>query len=164
MAATVPPPATSERTEPLTMATTGHVGLNVTDLTRSIDFYRAVFGLDLVAESEDADRRYAFLGRDGSLVLTLWQQAAEGFDAARSGLHHLAFDVPTLAHIERAVDRLAELGISMIYDEIVPHGPGFDSGGIFFADPDGIRIEICTPSGVSGLPPLGHGAPSCGFF
>ncbi len=151
-------------TSPLTAASTGHVGLNVTDLARSIDFYRAVFGFDLLAENEDAGRRFAFLGRDGRLLLTLWQQAGVPFDTARAGLHHLAFDVPSLADVEAAVSRLAELGVPLIYDEIVPHGPGFDSGGIFFADPDGTRIEVCTLSGVGGLAPLEHGAPSCGFF
>jgi catechol 2,3-dioxygenase-like lactoylglutathione lyase family enzyme len=149
---------------PLTKASTGHVGLNVTDLARSIDFYRAVFGFDLLAENEEGGRRFAFLGRDGLLVLTLWQQAEGRFDTGRPGLHHLAFDVPTLADVEAAVARLAQLDVPLIYDSIVPHGPGFDSGGIFFADPDGIRIEICTLAGVGGLAPLEHGAPSCGFF
>jgi catechol 2,3-dioxygenase-like lactoylglutathione lyase family enzyme len=151
-------------TTPLTTASTGHVGLNVTDLARSIDFYRAVFGFQLLAENEDAGRRFAFLGRDGGLVLTLWQQADGRFDTGRPGLHHLAFDVPTLADVEAAVARLAQLGVPLIYDSIVPHGPGFDSGGIFFADPDGTRIEVCAPAGVGGLAPLEHGAPSCGFF
>ena len=47
---------------------TGHVGLNVTDLNRSIDFYRAVLGLQLTHEGTDPERRYAMLGRDGRLV------------------------------------------------------------------------------------------------
>ncbi len=151
-------------TTALTSAATGHVGLNVTDLARSIAFYRSVFGFDLLAENSDADKRFAFLGRDGNLVLTLWQQSGGRFDAARPGLHHLAFNVPTLADVESAVTRLGELGVPLIYDEIVPHGPGFDSGGIFFADPDGTRIEVCTLAGVGELAPLAHGAPSCGFF
>ena len=151
-------------TRPLTSASTGHVGINVSELARSIEFYRAVFGFDLLAQNEQAGQRFAFLGRDGRLVLTLWEQAAGRFDAGRPGLHHLAFDVPTLADVEASVARLSELGIPMIYDTILPHGPGFDSGGIFFADPDGTRIEVCTLAGVGDLTPLEHGAPSCGFF
>lgn len=155
---------TSAGDQPITQARTGHVGINVTDLARSIDFYRAVFGLDLLFENQQPDRRFAFLGRDGHLVLTLWQQGAGGFAPGRPGLHHLAFDVPSLADVEAAVTRLGQLGVPLIYDEIVPHAPGFDSGGIFFSDPDGTRIEICTLSGVGALPALEHGAPSCGFF
>jgi catechol 2,3-dioxygenase-like lactoylglutathione lyase family enzyme len=149
---------------PLTIATTGHVGLNVTDLSRSIRFYRDVFGFEVLAESEKPGRRYAFLGRDGNLVLTLWQQSAGAFDAARPGLHHLAFDVPTAGDVEAAAARLADLGIPLIYDEILPHMPGTSSGGIFFADPDGTRVEVCTASGLEALPALEHGEPSCGFF
>jgi lactoylglutathione lyase len=149
---------------PLTTATTGHVCLNVTDLGRSIGFYQDVFGFEVLGQSEKPDRRYAFLGRDGNLVLTLWQQSAGAFDAARPGLHHLAFDVPTVSDVEAAAARLAELGIPLIYDEILPHMPGMASGGIFFADPDGTRVEVCTGAGLDELPALEHGEPSCGFF
>jgi lactoylglutathione lyase len=149
---------------PLTIATTGHVGLNVTDLSRSIRFYQDVFGFEVLAESEKPERRYAFLGRDGNLVLTLWQQSTGAFDAARPGLHHLAFDVPAPRDVEAASARLADLGVPLIYDEILPHMPGMSSGGIFFADPDGTRVEVCTASGLDALPALEHGEPSCGFF
>jgi hypothetical protein len=36
---------------PVTAAATGHVGLNVTDVTRSIHFYQQVFGFDLLGET-----------------------------------------------------------------------------------------------------------------
>ncbi|MDT7621581.1 MAG: lactoylglutathione lyase, partial [Pseudonocardiales bacterium] len=40
-----------------------------------------------------------------------------------------------------------------------------DSGGVFFTDPDGIRLEVYTPSGLAGkdAAPVGE-APTCGFF
>lgn len=56
---------------------TGHVGLNVTDLDRSVAFYKAVFEFEVVAEGKEDDRRFAFLGRDGKLLVTLWQQSEE---------------------------------------------------------------------------------------
>ncbi|MES2462541.1 MAG: VOC family protein, partial [Armatimonadota bacterium] len=37
------------------------------------------------------------------------------------------------------------------------------SGGLFFEDPDGTRLEIYAPSGVEGTVPT-SGAPTCGFF
>ena len=49
---------------PLAGLQTGHVGLNVTDLDRSVDVYRAMLGLILVRASDAAGRRYAFLGVD----------------------------------------------------------------------------------------------------
>lgn len=159
-------PASSDApgSAPLTAARTGHVALNVSDLSRSLDFYRDVFGFDVIAESDDPQHRYAFLGRDGVLVLTLWQQSSGVFAAGSPGLHHLAFDVATPGDVEVAVQRLRALGVPLIYDEVLPHMPGLDSGGIFCTDPDGLRIEICTPSGMGDRQPLSHGQPSCGFF
>jgi hypothetical protein len=47
---------------------------------------------------------------------------------------------------------------------IVPHREGADSGGLFFQDPDGIRLEIFAPAGA-GRTPAPHGdGPTCGFF
>ena len=58
---------------------TGHIGLNVSDLDASKDFYLKVFGFEVFGESGEADRRYAFLGLDGKLLLTLWQQSEGRF-------------------------------------------------------------------------------------
>ena len=68
----------------------GHVGLNVTDLDRSLAFYTRVLDLQPLGRSEDTDREWVFLGRDGQVLLTLWRQSDGIFDATRPGLHHLA--------------------------------------------------------------------------
>ncbi|WP_101946968.1 VOC family protein [Mycobacterium sp. 3519A] len=153
------------QTDPTPVASPiGHVGLNVTDVARSMDFYRAVFGFDLLAEGTDDGRRYAFLGRADTVTLTLWQQSDGAFQTAQPGLHHIAFSVPTLADVEAAQDRLRQLDVALIYDDILAHQPGATSGGIFFTDPDGIRVEICTSEGLEAHPAREDGAPSCGFF
>ena len=56
------------------------------------------------------------------------------------------------------------MNVPFIYDGIVPHAEGTQSGGIFFEDPDGIRLEIYAPSGAGDRQPPSPGAPSCGFF
>ena len=72
----------------------GHVGVNVTDLDRSIAFYQRVFGLDLPQAPVPADpHRYARLTPDGELLLTLWPQSEGSFRSDIPGLHHLAFQV-----------------------------------------------------------------------
>ncbi|MGH3638428.1 MAG: VOC family protein, partial [Mycobacterium sp.] len=88
---------------PLVTAVTGHVGLNVTDAARSIAFYRRVFGFDLLGESTEEGREYAFLGHGDQLVLTLWQQSGDRFPTALPGLHHLAFNVPTAEDVDIAL-------------------------------------------------------------
>ncbi|WP_327679114.1 VOC family protein [Kitasatospora sp. NBC_00458] len=145
---------------------TGHVGLNVTDLARSVAFYRRVLGLELLKEGTDPAQRFAFLGRDGRPVLTLWQQSEGTFATAAPGLHHLSFQVDTLDEVRAAEALLRELGAAFAHDGVVPHGEGAASGGIFFTDPDGIRLEVYTPQGVdaTGAEAPSGSAPTCGFF
>ncbi|MBB4919082.1 VOC family protein [Streptosporangium saharense] len=143
---------------------TGHVGLNVTDLARSIAFYRRVFGVEVLGEQSEGDRRFAFLGRDGTLLVTLWQQSGGTFPVDRPGLHHLSFQVPDIEAVRRTEATLRELGAELVYDGVVPHGEGASSGGVFFTDPDGIRLEVYAPSGADTAPAPTQGAPTCGFF
>ncbi len=143
---------------------TGHVGLNVTDLDRSLPFYQRVFGLEVQAEGKEPDRRWAFLGRDGKLVLTLWQQSDTAFATRSAGLHHLSFQVETIDVVKSAEEVLRELGAEFAHDGVVPHGEGVSSGGIFFADPDGTRLEIYAPTGADTAPAPSGAAPTCGFF
>jgi lactoylglutathione lyase len=143
---------------------TGHVALNVTDLSRSTTFYRTVFAFDVLAERADGDRRFALLGRDGVLVVALWEQSAGGFATDRPGLHHLSFEVADIDAVRRAETILRGLDVEFAYDGIVPHAEGASSGGVFFADPDGVRLEIYAPAGADVAPAPTPGAPTCGFF
>lgn len=143
---------------------TGHIGLNVTELTRSKRFYQEIFGFEVMAESQEQGREFAFLAQGGRLVLTLWQQSGERFDRKRAGLHHLSFQVEGVEQVKEAERKLRSLAVPFVYEGIVPHGEGMSSGGIFFEDPDGTRLEIYSPTGVGHHAVPTPGAPSCGFF
>lgn len=143
---------------------TGHVGLNVTDLTRSLAFYQGVLGFELLGEGKEEGRRHAFLGQDGELVLTLWQQADGAYAPAAAGLHHLALSAGAIDEVRAYEERLRELGVEFAYEGVVAHGEGTASGGIFFHDPDGTRLEISVPVGAEDAPAPTSGAPTCGFF
>jgi catechol-2,3-dioxygenase len=142
---------------------TGHVGLNVRDLARAKAFYQQVFGFAVLLESEDAGKRFVFLTQGERMVLTLWQQSDGRFATDRAGLHHLSFQVDDVAEVEEVERRLRAAGATIHHGGIVPHAEGAASGGIFFEDPDGIRLEVFAPSGVHGHAPGGE-APTCGFF
>jgi catechol 2,3-dioxygenase-like lactoylglutathione lyase family enzyme len=71
--------------------------------------------------------------------------------------------VPGPEQVEEARRKLLRLGAPFVYEGIVPHAEGAQSGGVFFEDPDGIRLEIYSPTGAAGAAPVA-GAPSCGFF
>jgi len=143
---------------------TGHVALNVTDLERSTAFYRRVLDLDVLASRTDGEQKFALLGSDGTLSLALWEQSTRDFPADRAGLHHLSFEVSTIEDVREAEAILEQLEVDFFYDGIVPHGEGASSGGVFFMDPDGIRLEIYAPQGADSAPAPTQGAPTCGFF
>lgn len=147
-----------------TVVQTGHVGLNVSDLDRSKRFYQDVFGFKVAGESHEQSRRFVFLGEGNRVVLTLWQQGEGRFEKHLPGLHHLSFQVPAIEDVKDAEQRLRALNVAFIYDGIVPHSEGAQSGGIFFEDPDGIRLEIYAPTGAGERAAPSPGAPSCGFF
>lgn len=143
---------------------TGHVGLNVTDVARSTRFYQEVFGFEVADGSDQAGRRFAFLKQGEVLVLTLWEQSEEGFARDRSGLHHLSFRVDSMDEVRQAEDRVRALEARVYHDGVVAHAEGAQSGGLFFEDPDGIRLEIYAPGGAAGEAAPTPGAPTCGFF
>lgn len=143
--------------------TTGHVGLNVTDLDRSVDFYRQALGIEAVGRSDADGRRYALLGRAGALMITLWQQSDTPFAADRAGLHHLSFQVADVTALEEVERRLRGLGAAIRDDSGVTGEPAA-GGQLFCYDPDGIRLEVYAvqrpPQPVAAT---GDG-PACGFF
>ena len=143
---------------------TGHVGLNVNDLARSKEFYTDVFGFEVRGESTAEDRKYAMLANSGKLVLTLWQQSAGEFSRQTAGLHHLSFQAESITQVKEIEAKLRTRGARLIYDGIVRHSEGAKSGGIFFEDPDGIRLEIFTTEGLEEYSAPEKGASACGFF
>lgn len=148
----------------MTRFNTGHIGLNVTDIQQSKAFYQDVFGFDVIGESTDTEKKFVFLAEDGQLVLTLWQQSNGRFPTDNPGLHHLAFAVEDVAQIEAVERKLQAIGAKIYHNGIVTHREGAASGGLFFEDPDGIRLEVSTAKGVEGHPAPSGDAPTCGFF
>lgn len=144
--------------------TTGHIGLNVTNLQRSKQFYQDVFGFDLAGESIEANRAFVFLATEGKPVLTLWQQSNGRFPTSNPGLHHLSFEVDDIDTVKLVETKVRTLGAKLYHDGIVSHAEGAASGGIFFEDPDGIRLEVYTLQGANGQPAPSGEAPTCGFF
>ena len=144
-----------------------HIGLCVTDLERSLRFYRDRLGFafehDLHVEGEPTDTLLrlrgvvldaVYLTRDG-VRLELLHFAGPPAPPARErsmherGLTHLSFRVAdldaTLAALRAAGDR--------ILDETIIRFPDFGAAAAFVADPDGQLIELVQSPGDPTAPP-----------
>lgn len=117
--------------------------LRVGDLQRSIDFYTAVLGMELLRKSENAAYKYtlAFLGFSGGnpgqaeIELT-WNWGTDRYEMG-DAYGHIALGVPDVA---AAVERIRAAGGTITREA----GPvkGGTSVIAFVADPDGYKIEL----------------------
>ena len=116
----------------------GHVHLRVSDLERSIAFYRDVMGLEVQARWGGSA---AFLGADGyhhHVGLNTW--ASRGADPAppgHPGLFHAAFLYPDRPSLGRAIARVLDCGVTL--EGAADHGV---SEAVYLSDPDGNGIEL----------------------
>jgi catechol 2,3-dioxygenase len=115
------------------LTTMGAVHLTVSDLGRSIDYYRDAVGLRVVGRGDGR----AGLGVDGRELLVLVEEPGARPSHGHTGLYHFALLVPErrdlagwLAHAVR--ERVPLVGLS----------DHFVSEAIYLSDPDGHGIEI----------------------
>jgi lactoylglutathione lyase len=147
--------------QPVATFETGHIGLTVSSVSRSSQFYQQVFGFNVLMQSQAEGQQYAFLGHDSKIVLTLWQQGSGKYTKSVPGLHHLSFQVNSMEDVQQVEQKLRAMKVNFLHDGIVSHAEGMQSGGIYFEDPDGIRLEIYSPTGAEDYHADGL---SCGLF
>ncbi|MGY9047499.1 hypothetical protein P775_17530 [Puniceibacterium antarcticum] len=116
----------------------GHVHLKVSDLDRSIAFYRDVMGFEVQVRYGP---QAAFLSAGGyhhHLGLNTWESRG-GTHPARgtTGLYHVAFLYPDRAALAATFKNVLEAGVEI--SGAADHGV---SEAIYFNDPDGNGIEI----------------------
>ena len=118
--------------------TVGHVHLKVSDLERSIAFYRDVLGFEEQARLGD---HAAFLSAGGyhhHVGLNTWESAGgPPPPPGTTGLYHAAFLYPTRTALARALRR--------VIDAHVPLAGAADHGvseAVYLSDPDANGIEL----------------------
>jgi catechol-2,3-dioxygenase len=116
-----------------------HAVLYVSDVERSVGFYRDALGFRTVTAFPGA----AFLQAPGSTNdhdLGLFEVGAhaQASDAGRGrvGLYHLAWEVDTLADLERLAGVLAE------HDALVGASDHGTTKSLYAKDPDGLEFEV----------------------
>ena len=114
----------------------GGVHLQVSDLARSIAYYRDVIGLRVLEASADAAR----LGVPGSAESLVTLHAEPGTRPARRrgafGLFHFAILLPDREALGRFAAHLASTGV---YAGMSDHRV---SEALYLSDPDGLGIEV----------------------
>lgn len=114
-----------------------HVNLTVTNVERSVGFYRDLFGLDLRWEGTTNDGKRAAHVGDDRCYIALFEAKSGGradSDYDRVGFNHFGFVVDDL---DESRKRLEALGAS-------PHSEADYEPGrrLYFLDPDGVEVEL----------------------
>jgi catechol 2,3-dioxygenase-like lactoylglutathione lyase family enzyme len=139
-----------------------HVATVTADLDRVVAFYRSVFDAQVTFEmaATDDHPRMVILDLGGGGALNITEQPAATIvgdrttPGGRGPIDHYGVAVPSAAALSEVRGRLLAAGADI--GEIQRLG---DSWSLFFRDPDGMELEVCTPFrgdltfGGSGQPP-----------
>ncbi len=119
-----------------------HVQLTVTDMQRSVPFYRALLqSLEMTVLLDTPNYFYCIGGRTGVAIAPVAAEwAHQPFDQRRAGLHHLCFRARSRADVDAIHQTAVALGARIVRAPREDHwAPGYYS--VLFEDPDGIRLE-----------------------
>ena len=142
----------------------GHVAVHVSDLDRSIEFYRKVLGLKVTGRWVPPQRRSpaCFMRVEHmhhNMVLfelpkDVDESKLDKSDSAKrrtGGLHHIAFEFGEREDWLNAIEHVRSCGVEIVSGPLVHgHEAGEDGGFVggsgshafYFCDPDGNRIEF----------------------
>jgi lactoylglutathione lyase len=129
--------------------------LTVSDLSRSIAFYRDTVQLSLALERPERGAAFFWIGEPGEAMLGLWS-----LGSAPVGLSlHLAFKA-TLEDVLRACDRLRKSGVTPLSffatETNEPSVIGWmPAAAVYLRDPDGHLIEYLAMLDAPHRPDLG---------
>lgn len=129
--------------------------LTVSDLSRSLAFYRDVVGLPLALELPERGAAFFWVGAPGEAMLGLWS-----LGSAPIGISlHIAFKA-TPEDVLGACDRLREAGVTPLSffanETTEPSVLGWmPATAVYFRDPDGHLLEYLAMLDAEPRPDLG---------
>jgi catechol 2,3-dioxygenase-like lactoylglutathione lyase family enzyme len=121
-----------------------HVSLNVTDLGRSIDFYRVLFGIEPAKRHDDYAK---FELEDPPVVFSLMPRGP----GPGGSLSHMGFRVPSADEVRRVQERLVAAGICTQEQNGTACG-GALQDKVWVKDPDGTFWQVYVITDDSGPP------------
>ncbi len=125
-----------------------HITINVSDLSRSIEFYTSLCGLTIVRDRRPEGRHNVWLGpptapgEDPTFILVMIQ------DEVKARLDHFGFQCDSRAEVDRIAEHARQQNILV--------QPPMDVGGVvgYFTmvrDPDGHIVEFTFGQPLKGL-------------
>jgi catechol 2,3-dioxygenase-like lactoylglutathione lyase family enzyme len=126
-----------------------HIATVTGDLDRIVHFYQTVFDAKVTFEiaARDDHPRMVILDLGGGSALNIAEQPATSIvgDRTKSGgrgpIDHYGIAVSSRADLDQIRDRLVAANV----DIGTIHHLG-DTWSLFFRDPDGMELEVCTPA------------------
>jgi catechol 2,3-dioxygenase-like lactoylglutathione lyase family enzyme len=117
-----------------------HIGLIVTDMERSLNFYREALGLELVRRSgEGTDSASSAVLRVGAQEINLFcdPDVVARFRNQSQGIDHFCLTIETPS-IDDLIRALQPAGIDIVRGPLERR----DGTAVFVSDPDGISVEL----------------------
>lgn len=116
----------------------GHIHLTVSDIQKSLKFYRDVLGFEVTQYYGDSAVFLSAGGYHHHIGLNTWNgKGASRAPAGHTGLYHFAILFPSRKELARIVKRLYELNYKI--EGASDHGV---SESIYVTDPDGNGVEL----------------------
>lgn len=116
----------------------GHVHLTVSDLERSLRFYRDLLGFEVTQRYNDSAVFLSAGGYHHHIALNTWSgKGALPPPKGRTGLYHVAILFPNRAELAKTVRQLLDAAYPL--DGASDHGV---SEAIYLRDPDGNGVEL----------------------
>jgi catechol 2,3-dioxygenase-like lactoylglutathione lyase family enzyme len=113
-----------------------HIHLMVKDLSRSLEFYKSVFGMKEKFWAGDA---LVFLNTPGSNdLIALHQSSPDEQSGSSGGILHFGFQLENRNDLEAAIEEVINAGGTL--KKRGEFGPGMPFA--YVADPDGYEIEL----------------------
>lgn len=138
----------------------GHVGIQITDMDRSLAWYRDILGLTLTGRwpmgenGEMAFMRFSDSHHDLVLFTHPTPVTDDNRDSGYNALQHIALEISDRDEWLKALNDLRSKDVEIVAGPLI-HGPeggngpmsfhgGSGSRSFYFLDPDGNRLELYT--------------------